>query len=99
VKEAEEEEALMSTFNTESSVARLEWHKNVYDKDIVSCITTTGDFKSYESEEGDEVASFQRPDVTAAIRRKNAANFNLIGAHNQEDGGVFLLAGTNFNKG
>ncbi|XP_016929421.2 WD repeat-containing protein 89 [Drosophila suzukii] len=99
VKEAEEEDALMSTLNTESSVGRLEWHKNVYDKDIVSCITTTGDFKSYESEEGDEVASFQRTDVTAAIRRKNAANFNLIGAHNQEDGGVFLLAGTNFNKG
>ncbi|XP_017012479.2 WD repeat-containing protein 89 [Drosophila takahashii] len=99
VKEADEDEALLTTCNTESSVARLEWHRNVYDKDIVSCITTTGDFKSYESEEGDEVASFERPDVTAAIRRKRAGNFNLVGAHNQEDGGVFLLAGTNFNKG
>ncbi|XP_017120029.1 WD repeat-containing protein 89 [Drosophila elegans] len=99
VQEADEDEALLNTFNTESSVARLQWHRNVYDKDIISCITTTGDFKSYESEEGDEVCSFERPDVTAAIRRKNASNFNLIGAHNQEDGEVFLLAGTNFNKG
>ncbi|KAI8036308.1 hypothetical protein M5D96_010901 [Drosophila gunungcola] len=94
VQEADEDEALLNTFNTESS-----WHRNVYDKDIISCITTTGDFKSYESEEGDEACSFERPDVTAAIRRKNASNFNLIGAHNQEDGEVFLLAGTNFNKG
>ncbi|EDX06430.1 WD repeat-containing protein 89 [Drosophila simulans] len=99
VKEPDEDEALLNTFNTESSVYRLAWHKNVYDKDIISCVTTTGDFKSYECEEGDEVASFERPDVTAAIRRKKAANFNLINAHNQEDGGVFLLAGTNFNKG
>ncbi|XP_017066486.1 WD repeat-containing protein 89 [Drosophila eugracilis] len=99
VKEADEDEALLNTFNTESSVGRLEWHKNVYDKDIISCITNTGDFKSYESEEGDEVASFERSYVTEAIRRKKAANFNLISAHNQEDGGVFLLAGTNFNKG
>eukprot|EP00099_Drosophila_melanogaster_P025434 NP_724865.1 uncharacterized protein Dmel_CG12134, isoform B [Drosophila melanogaster] len=99
VKEPDEDEALLNTFNTESSVARLAWHRNVYDKDIISCVTTTGDFKSYECEEGDEVASFERPDVTAAIRRKKAANFNLINAHNQEDGGVFLLAGTNFNKG
>ncbi|XP_016973586.1 WD repeat-containing protein 89 [Drosophila rhopaloa] len=99
VKEADEDEALLNTFNTESSVARLQWHRNVYDKDVISCITTTGDFKSYESEEGDEVSSFERPDVTAAIRRKNASNFNLINAHNQEDGEIFLLAGTNFNKG
>ncbi|XP_017026992.1 WD repeat-containing protein 89 [Drosophila kikkawai] len=99
IKQPDEDEALLNTVNTESSVARLRWHRNVYDKDIISCITTTSDFKSYECEEGDEVHSFERPDVTAAIRRKNAANFNLINAHNQEDGEVFLLAGTNFNKG
>ncbi|XP_017045435.1 WD repeat-containing protein 89 [Drosophila ficusphila] len=99
VKEPDEEEALLNTFNTESSVARLQWHRNVYDKDVVSCITTTCDFKSYESEEGDELASFERPAITTAIARKNVANLNVIGAHNQEDGGVFLLAGTNYNKG
>ncbi|KAH8258026.1 hypothetical protein KR038_004821, partial [Drosophila bunnanda] len=99
IKQPDEDEALLNTINTESSVARLKWHRNVYDKDIISCITTTSDFKSYECEEGDEVHSFERPEVTAAIRRKNAANFNLINAHNQEDGEVFLLAGTNFNKG
>ncbi|BFG04490.1 WD repeat-containing protein 89 [Drosophila madeirensis] len=99
IKQPDEEEALQNTINTESSVHRLNWHRNVYDKDIISCITHTNDFKSYECEEGDEVASFERSDVTAAIRRKNAGNFNLINAHNLEDNGVFLLAGTNFNRG
>ncbi|KAH8400663.1 hypothetical protein KR009_000219, partial [Drosophila setifemur] len=99
IKQTDEDDALLHTFNTESSVGRLQWHRNVYDKDIVSCIAHQFEFKSYECEEGDEVASFDRSDITAAIRRKNPANCHLISAHNQEDGGVFLLAGTNFNKG
>ncbi|XP_001361228.2 WD repeat-containing protein 89 [Drosophila pseudoobscura] len=99
IKQTDEDEALQNTINTESSVHRLNWHRNVYDKDIISCITHTNDFKSYECEEGDEVASFERSGITEAIRRKNAGNFNLINAHNLEDNGVFLLAGTNYNRG
>lgn len=99
IKETDEDEALLNTINTESSVHRLNWHRNVNEQDIISCITHTNDFKSYECEEGDEVISFDRSAITAGIRRKNAGNFNLINAHNLEDDGVFLLAGTNFNRG
>lgn len=99
IKETDEDEALLNTINTESSVHRLNWHRNVNEQDIISCITHTNDFKSYECEEGDEVISFDRSAIVAGIRRKNAGNFNLINAHNLEDDGVFLLAGTNFNRG
>ncbi|XP_030560102.1 WD repeat-containing protein 89 [Drosophila novamexicana] len=99
IKQSDEDEALCNTINTESSVHRLNWHQNVYEQDIISCITHTNDFKSYECMEGDEVISFERSDIVAGIRRKNAGNFNLINAHNLEDDGVFLLAGTNFNRG
>ncbi|XP_034477317.1 WD repeat-containing protein 89 [Drosophila innubila] len=99
IKQSDEDEALLNTINTESSVHRLNWHRNVYEQDIISCITHTNDFKSYESEEGDEIISFDRSAITAGIRRKSAGNFNLINAHNLEDDGVFLLAGTNQNRG
>ncbi|XP_030386933.1 WD repeat-containing protein 89 [Scaptodrosophila lebanonensis] len=99
IQENFEDEALLNTFNTESSVQRLNWHRNVFEQDVISCITHTNDFKSYECQEGDELAAFERSAITESIRRKNAANFNLINAHNLEDNGVFLLAGTNFNKG
>ncbi|KAM8711769.1 hypothetical protein ACLKA7_012302 [Drosophila subpalustris] len=99
IKQSDEDDALVNTINTESSVYRLNWHRSVNEQDIISCITHTNDFKSYECEEGDEVISFDRSAITAGIRRKNAGNFNLINAHNLEDDGVFLLAGTNQNRG
>lgn len=74
-------------------------HKNVYDKDIISCITHTNDFKLYECEEGDLIAEFERAKITECIKRKTAANCNLIDCHNMADGGVFLLTGSNLNKG
>ncbi|KAL7736572.1 hypothetical protein ACLKA6_015214 [Drosophila palustris] len=99
IKQSDEDDALLNTINTESSVYRLNWHRNVNEQDIISCITHTNDFKSYECEEGDEVISFDRSAITAGVRRKNAGNFNLINAHNLEDDGVFLLACTNQNRG
>ncbi|KAH8416097.1 hypothetical protein KR222_008117, partial [Zaprionus bogoriensis] len=99
IRQSDEDEALLNTINTESSVHRLSWHRSVNEQDIIACITHTNDFKSYECEEGDEVIAFDRAAITAGIRRRNAGNFNLINAHNLEDDGVFLLAGTNFNKG
>ncbi|KAH8299872.1 hypothetical protein KR044_007111, partial [Drosophila immigrans] len=99
IKQSDEDDALLNTINTESSVHRLNWHRNEKGQDLISCITHTNDFMSYECQEGDEVMSFGRSKITAGILRKNAANFNLINAHNQADGSVFLLAGTNHNRG
>ncbi|XP_037815766.1 WD repeat-containing protein 89-like [Lucilia sericata] len=94
-----EDDALLQTLNTESSVHKVNWHKNVYDKDIISCITHTNDFKMYECEEADLVADFDRAKITESIKRKTPANCNLIDCHNMADGGVFLLTGSNINKG
>ncbi|XP_060654573.1 WD repeat-containing protein 89 [Drosophila nasuta] len=99
IQESEEEEALLNTINTESSVHRLNWHRNEKGQDLISCITHTNDYMSYECQEGDEILSFNRSKITAGILRQNAGNFNLINAHNLSDGSVFLLAGTNHNRG
>lgn len=99
IKESDEDEALQNTINTESSVQRLNWHQNDNNKEVITCITHTNDFKSYECLEGDDWLSFERSEIVAGIRRKSPANFNLINAHTMQDRGLFLLAGTNFNKG
>ncbi|KAH8369920.1 hypothetical protein KR093_001450, partial [Drosophila rubida] len=99
INEDDEYDALLNTINTESSVDRINWHRNEQGQDLISCITHTNDFKCYEYKEGDELLSFDRSKITAGILRKSAANFNLINAHNLADGSVFLLAGTNHNRG
>ncbi|XP_013106446.2 WD repeat-containing protein 89 [Stomoxys calcitrans] len=99
LKEANEDDALQITINTESSVHKINWHRNVYDKDILSCITHTNDFKIYESEEGDSIDEFDRDKITEAIKRTTEANCNLIDAHSLSDGNLFLLTGSNLNKG
>ncbi|XP_073812097.1 WD repeat-containing protein 89 [Musca autumnalis] len=99
LREASEEDALNITINTESSVHKINWHKNVYEKDILSCITHTNDFKVYESEEGDLLAEFERDTITEIIKRKSPANCNLIDAHSTSDDRILLLTGSNFNKG
>ncbi|KAM7343751.1 WD repeat-containing protein 89-like isoform 2-T2 [Cochliomyia hominivorax] len=99
LQKTSEDDALLTTLNTVSSVHKLNWHKNVYDKDIISCITHTNDFKLYEYEEGDLIGEFDRAKITESIKRKTAANCNLINCHNMLDGGIFLLTGSNLNKG
>ncbi|XP_067630752.1 WD repeat-containing protein 89 [Eurosta solidaginis] len=99
IKETTEEDALLTTINTESTVQKLKWHKNVYEQDIISCITDTNDFYVYFAEEGDVVAKFYRSQITAAMKRINEANCNVIDAHSLENGDIFLLSGTNDNKG
>ncbi|XP_037948746.1 WD repeat-containing protein 89 isoform X2 [Teleopsis dalmanni] len=98
IKEETEEDALLTTINTESSVDRLNWHKNVYEQDIISCITHT-DFMLYKCEDGDEISKFERPVISTAIKRTNPANCNIINVHNMVDNDMFLLVGTNLRKG
>ena len=66
---------------------------------MISCITHTHDLKLYDCEEGDLLQEFERSEITKACKRKNPANCNVIDAHSTSNDDVFLLAGTNFNKG
>ncbi|XP_055837638.1 WD repeat-containing protein 89 [Episyrphus balteatus] len=99
ISQTSEDDALLTTVNTESSVHKLNWHKNVYEKDYISCITHTNDLKTYECEEGDLIAEFERCQVTDKIKRKSVSDCSLISCHDLADGGVFLLATSNYNKG
>lgn len=94
-----ENDAFQSCFNTVSSVAELNWHKNVYEHDYISCITHTNDLYFYHVEENEIFVEFNREDVTESICRKLSSECNLIGCHNTEDDEIIILAGSNYNRG
>nr|XP_014086600.1 WD repeat-containing protein 89 isoform X2 [Bactrocera oleae] len=97
IKEATEDDALTTTINTECSVQKLNWHKNIYEQDVISCITHTNDFHVYFADEGDIVSKFDRCQITAATKRKNEFNCNVVDAHSTENGDLLLLTGTTNN--
>uniref|UniRef100_A0A034WCZ8 WD repeat-containing protein 89 n=1 Tax=Bactrocera dorsalis TaxID=27457 RepID=A0A034WCZ8_BACDO len=98
IKEETEDDALTATINVECSIQKLNWHKNIYEQDVISCVTDTNDFHVYFAEEGDVVAKFDRCQITAAAKRKNEDNCIVVGAHSNGNGDLLLLTGTN-NKG
>ncbi|XP_050327477.1 WD repeat-containing protein 89 [Bactrocera neohumeralis] len=98
IKEETEDDALTATFNAECSIQNLNWHTNIYEQDVISCVTDTHDFHVYLAEEGDIVAKFERCQIAAAAKRKNQDNCNVVGAHSNGNGDLLLLTGTN-NKG
>ncbi|XP_018795822.1 PREDICTED: WD repeat-containing protein 89 [Bactrocera latifrons] len=98
IKEETEDDALTATINTECSIQKLNWHRNIYEQYVISCVTDTNDFHVYLAEEGDVVAKFDRAQITAAAKRKNKDNCNVVDAHSNGNGDLLLLTGTN-NKG
>ncbi|XP_055377080.1 WD repeat-containing protein 89 [Condylostylus longicornis] len=99
ISQKAEEDAIQMTLNTDSSVHRLNWHKNVYDKDIISCITHTNDLQLFQGDEGDLISSFDRSKITTAIKRNFEGDCYLVNCHSMEDDSIFILAGSIFNKG
>lgn len=94
-----EDDALQSCFNTDSSVSEINWHKNVYDVDYISCITHTNDLYFYDVDKNEVFVEFSRENVTESICRKVSSDCNLVGCHNTDDGEIIIVAGSNFNHG
>lgn len=99
VSNSSEDDALQYCLNTESSVDRLNWHKNVYDKDLISCITHTNDLHLFNVEESESIVEFKRDLITERMKRISSMDCNLINCHNTEDGEVLILSASNFNRG
>lgn len=71
ISKTDEDDALLCTLNTESSVGNIDWHENALGKDLVSCITHTNDLQLYNMEDFDEaemLVSFDRETVTSQMK-------------------------------
>lgn len=74
ISQTEEDDALLCTLNTDSSVGNINWHENPMGKDLVSCITHTNDLQLFNAEDFDEaelLKSFDRESVTQHIKVKS----------------------------
>lgn len=100
ISQPTEDDAMQYCFNVDTAIESLNWHRNPESgKDWVSCVTTTNDFHLYDVESQDPEVEFDREKITEFICRKSAIDCNVVGAYNDGDGGLMLLAGSNYNKG
>ncbi|XP_055315487.1 WD repeat-containing protein 89 [Sitodiplosis mosellana] len=98
ISENDEDDALQSCYNTESSVQTINWHPK-HDDYLLSCITHTNDFQLLDGDDTDVGFRCERQEITKLIKRKSAEDCYLINSHSTLNGDIFLLAGSNFNAG
>lgn len=97
IDEQDEDEALVSTLNSESSIQTLKWHPKKVNEYYLSCITHTNDLHFFDMETEDMVCQYNRSDITEAIKRKSVDDCYLIDCHTDSNQDIFVLAGSNFN--
>ncbi|XP_063238947.1 WD repeat-containing protein 89 isoform X2 [Bacillus rossius redtenbacheri] len=92
-----EDDALLHTLNTESSVAKITW---LGGEDSLSCITHTEDVQLWKTDGERPEVQFSRETVTKCLQRTSVDNCYLIDVHWKETSGqVMLLAGSLSRKG
>lgn len=83
ISQKDEDDALLCTLNTESSVGNINWHETPLGKDLVSCITHTNDLQLFNAEDFDEadmLTSFDRETVTKQMKVNILDIFSLEGS-------------------
>lgn len=99
LKQSTEDDALLESFNTESSASSLNWFRRD-NFDFVACVTHTNDLQIYNVESQDKILEFKREEITKKMMRNSHIDCYLIGCHTEENlEDIFLLSTSNFNRG
>lgn len=99
ISKTSEDDALQSCYNTVSSVDKINWHKNIYDRDVLSIITHTNDLHIYNVEDAEALVTFDRGTITKVFCRKSSDDCILIDCHNSNTDEIITLVQSNFNNG
>uniref|UniRef100_A0A182R049 WD repeat-containing protein 89 n=1 Tax=Anopheles farauti TaxID=69004 RepID=A0A182R049_9DIPT len=94
-----EDDAMQYCFNAETSIDSINWHTDPTGRDLVACVTTTNDLHLYDVKSQDQIALFDREEITKSLRRSSSIDCNVVATHNDANGSFFVLAGSNFNRG
>uniref|UniRef100_A0A1B0EZ63 WD repeat-containing protein 89 n=1 Tax=Lutzomyia longipalpis TaxID=7200 RepID=A0A1B0EZ63_LUTLO len=94
-----EEDAMDYSLNTEKTVQKINWHSQEKGGDLLTCIMDSHDFHIYETKESTLVNDFSREKITERIFRTSPEHCSTIGCHSDSSGGIFLMAGSNFQNG
>lgn len=99
IDEEDENDALLSSLNSESSIQTLRWHPNKVNEYHLSCITHTNDLILFDMGTEDIGFQYDRSEITETMKRKSVDDCYLIDCHTDSVQDIFVLAGSNFNNG
>jgi len=101
LKEPNEDDALLYSFNTDSSVESLKWNvdspmnnvagKKSLPESSVTCVTHTNDVQIWDAESGDKFAHFTRQNVADTMMRSNADAVYINGCYKAANCPVGIL--------
>ncbi|KAJ8984304.1 hypothetical protein NQ317_012275 [Molorchus minor] len=92
-----EDDALIDTLNTDSSIEQLLWF-NEDGKDHISCITHTSDLQLWDVDGAAPYKHFNRTNISQEIKKKSESYVYIANCH-ATDKYLMVLAGSNFNNG
>ncbi|XP_054277394.1 WD repeat-containing protein 89 [Macrosteles quadrilineatus] len=97
ISQSDEDEALLQSFNTESSVEKVKWHEG--SEMSISCVTHTADVQLWHLEDGAPYNSFTREDMESVVQMNNknlAESLYVADVHSTSQPDQFMvLTGSN----
>ncbi|XP_026461991.1 WD repeat-containing protein 89-like isoform X1 [Ctenocephalides felis] len=99
ISQSNEDDSLQYTYNTMSSVQKLNWFKGKNNSENISCITHTNDLQIWDMENCSRIANFRRSSVTNFTKRIRCDDCYLINTHKTKDSDVMVIVGSNAGNG
>ncbi|XP_027854042.2 WD repeat-containing protein 89 [Aphis gossypii] len=100
VTQTTEQDALQSSFNTNSSIALLSWFKNKNDDSIISCVTHTEDVQLWHTTDSSPYSIIPRETISSSMNIKPDLFSQIINCHQtNENGNIMLLVGNDNSRG
>lgn len=93
LSQTSEDDALIDSLNTESSVEKVEWLKNPKGKDFIGCVTHTADVQFWKLESA-EPFHISRAEIAKKIQRKSEGYVYVVDLYDD-----IILAGSNYLRG
>ncbi|XP_049831952.1 WD repeat-containing protein 89 isoform X2 [Schistocerca gregaria] len=72
---------------------KLHWFRGMDSTFNISCITHTEELQLWEIDGASPFAHFTREDIAGILKDDTVDNTYLVNSHNQEDGGLLIIAG------
>ncbi|RZF44797.1 hypothetical protein LSTR_LSTR000749 [Laodelphax striatellus] len=96
VSQSCEDDALITSLNTESSVERLSWIEQTSDGDVISCLTHPNDLQMWRESDSKPYAQFSREEIASAVNLKCPDTLYTVNVHkHQPTNNLMLLTGSN----
>ncbi|EFA03321.1 WD repeat-containing protein 89-like Protein [Tribolium castaneum] len=97
LSENNEEDALIDSLNTESSIEKLAWFQQGRN-DIISCVTHTADVQFWKVEDSQPYFHLHRTEIAKEIKRKSEEHVYIVDVHGGANS-MLVLAGSNYCDG